>query len=61
MGLYQVRPGVRFGVAGLEWPATVELTDDEAKGLLDLVEPAPEPEPALEPELVIKPARPKKV
>lgn len=53
MATYQIKPGMRFGVAGLVWPATVELTDDEARGLLDLVEPAPQPvEPAPEWEMV---------
>lgn len=60
MATYQVKPGVVFGVRGLVWPATVELTEVEAAGFLDLVElvetasagqPAPaddsEPQPAL--------------
>lgn len=39
MPVYQVKPGYRFGL-DLSHPATVELTEDEAAGFLDKLEPA---------------------
>jgi len=38
METYQVRRGKRFGMAGLEWPAIVELSARDAAGFLDLLE-----------------------
>ena len=43
METYQVKRGKRFGMAGLEWPATVELQARDAAGFLDLLELVTEP------------------
>ena len=57
MATYRVKRNVRFGVAGLVWPAMVELTEAEAAGFLDLLEDAgPEPAAAdVQPETPAEP------
>lgn len=56
MPLYRVRPGYRHGWNGRYGPGdTLELTEDEARGILDKLELVQAPAPVVEPKAVDEP------